>query len=211
MSWKKSSLSLLLIFAWGLTACHAVDENSSQISLAQPVSKFLGQVQAQAHSVLPSIPLPHSIQSHTFWPVPTYWVQPNNPAYLTNFAHPEAACNWMGVSGQVFDAQGNPVPNITVKLSGTLNGAAVSQLGMTGTSKIYGPAAYEIVLGGQAIDSQASLVVQLLDGNSKAISMPATIDTFQDCQKNLILVNFYEVPDPRQYLLPVVFNTDPSN
>jgi hypothetical protein len=206
MSWKKVSLSLLLIFAWGLTACHAVDEKDSQISLAQPASKFLGQVQAQAHSIVPAIPLPHSIPTNTFWTAPKYWVQANNPAYLTNFAHPEAACNWMGVSGQVFDTQGNPVPNLTVSVSGTLNGAPVSLLGMTGTSKMYGPAAYEVVLGNQGVASVGSLVVQLLDASSKPISMPAPIDTYQDCQKNLVLVNFYEAPDPRRYVLPVIMS-----
>jgi hypothetical protein len=61
-------------------------------------------------------------------------------------------------------------------------------------------------LGKQPVDSVGTLVVQLLDSNSKPISRPATINTYQDCQKNLVLVNFVEIPDPHQYVLPVIMN-----
>jgi hypothetical protein len=206
MPWKTVRLVIMLIIVLSLTACHAVNETDSQISLAKPAADILAQAQAKVHEVIPSVSLPlaHSYSRHAFSAMPKYWLQTNNPAYLASFAHPDAGCNWLGVTGQVFDPAGNPVEGINVVVSGTLNGVAVNTTGITGTSKIYGPGAFEIVLGTQPVDSQGALAAQLVDANGKPISVTVPINTYKDCQKNLTLVNFLEVDNPYQYAFPII-------
>jgi hypothetical protein len=206
MPWKIVRLAILLTFVMSLTACHAVDENQSQVSLAKPAEDFLAQAQAKVHEVVPSFQLPqaHSLSGNIYHPMPKYWLQANNPAYLSNFAHPDAACNWMGVTGQVFDSNGTPIEGIKVEVKGTLNGVAVDNTALTGASKIYGPGAFEIILGTQGVDSQGSLVAQLIDAKGTVISTAVPINTYKDCQKNLILVNYIQVDNPHAYLLPLI-------
>jgi hypothetical protein len=33
-------------------------------------------------------------------------LQSGSPAYIQNFAHMDAGCNWLGIAGQVFDVDG---------------------------------------------------------------------------------------------------------
>lgn len=137
-----------------------------------------------------------------------YSKQYQTPLSLPNYAHPEAGCNWMGVAGQVFDAQGNPIRNILVNVGGVLNGKPVDLLGMTGLATNYGPAGYEMVLSTSVIASTGTLWVQLYDLSGNPISGKVVIDTYNDCQRNLILVNFVRHPEPagpyRNYL-PVIY------
>ncbi len=67
----------------------------------------------------------------TATPTPLYFyaVQPGSPAMLPNFANASAGCNWQGIAGQVFNADGLPVNNLVVKAGGTWNGAAVNSAG----------------------------------------------------------------------------------
>jgi hypothetical protein len=124
-------------------------------------------------------------------PVPrAYKVQPNTPTYLQNFAHPDKACNWLGVAGQVFDKSGNPVQNLVVGVVGELSGNHVDQLGMTGAARAYGPGGYELVIADKAVDSTGSLNAQLFDLDGTPLSDPFSFNTAADCKKNLILINF---------------------
>lgn len=124
-------------------------------------------------------------------PMP-YSIQANTPVYLQNFAHPAAACKWMGVAGQAFDKGGKTVNNLVVEVSGTVDGKPFSQITLTGLAAAYGPGGYEIPLDGKALDSTGALQVALYDLAGKPLIAPFTFDTFADCQKNLILINFAE-------------------
>jgi len=128
--------------------------------------------------------------------LPYYQIQSGSPAYLENFARSEA-CGWMGVAGQVFDISGNPIPSMVVTAGGTLNGRSISNQGTTGNSPAYGPGGYEIDLGAAAENSTQTVWIQLANAAGQVLTPPYYIDTIADCQKNLILVNFQQVPSHR--------------
>ena len=119
-------------------------------------------------------------------------VQSGTPAFLANFVHADAACNWQGVAGQVFDSTGNSLINYIVKITGKYNGNSVSSLAVTGTvsGNPYGPGSYEIVLGTTAVDSADLLSIQVFDSTGKAVSNALKFSTSSDCTKNLVLINF---------------------
>ncbi|MBN1440221.1 MAG: hypothetical protein JW929_12510 [Anaerolineales bacterium] len=102
-------------------------------------------------------------------------------------------CDWSGVAGQVFDLSGAPIKNLYLHLEGFWNGAAVSRDALSGSAEQYGSAGYEFVLGTQPAGSSQTLWIQVLDASRKEISPRVYFDTFQDCARNLILVNFVQV------------------
>ena len=109
---------------------------------------------------------------------------------MQNFAHTSEGCNWIGVAGQVFTTSGKTINNIVVNVTGTLNGKSIDQLGMSGTSRFYGPGGYEVVLGSKPVNSTGVMTITLLDLNGAQISDHLHFDTFADCRKNLVIVNF---------------------
>jgi len=106
---------------------------------------------------------------------------------------PNYGCNWIGVAGQVFDLQGRPVMGVRVWLRGTYNGKRVDLLSLTLESSPYGPSGFEFTLGDTPLNSSGQLSIQLLDQANIPISDRLYFDTFEDCQKNLILINFKQI------------------
>ncbi len=106
---------------------------------------------------------------------------------------PNYGCNWIGVGGQVFDLQGRPVMGVRVWLRGTFNGKQVSLLSLTLESSPYGPSGFEFTLGDTPLNSTGKLSIQLLDQANIPISERVYFDTYEDCQKNLILINFKQI------------------
>jgi hypothetical protein len=106
---------------------------------------------------------------------------------------PNYGCNWIGVAGQVFDLQGRPVMGVRVWLRGTYDGKRVDLLSLTLESSPYGPSGFEFTLGETPLNSTGQLSIQLLDQANIPISDRVYFDTFEDCQKNLILINFKQI------------------
>jgi hypothetical protein len=104
--------------------------------------------------------------------------------------HPNLACNWMGIGGTVMDLGNKPLIAQTIQLGGTLNGKAVTGLVLSGQNAAYGTSGFEIKLADSAIDSSQTLWVQLFDNNGKALIEKTPFDTFNDCQKNLVMIKF---------------------
>lgn len=102
-------------------------------------------------------------------------------------------CNWMGVAGRAFDIQNRPVTGIRVYLSGELDGKIIQLSSLTGTAVQYGPSGYEFTLSDSLLASEGSLSVRLLDQADMVLSAKVHFDTFEDCSKNLILIDFKEV------------------
>ena len=126
----------------------------------------------------------------------SFQIQEGSPAALdASVFHPELACNFLGVAGQVFGLDDAPITGLRVQVAGTLNNQAVDKLGLTGAATQYGSGAYyEIQLADQPIASNNTLQIVLLNAEGQAISDPFTFSTTDSCQQNLILINFKEQP-----------------
>jgi hypothetical protein len=108
--------------------------------------------------------------------------------------YPASGCNWLGVGGQVLDADAKPLPNQTLQLGGTLDGKSMPGLYISGMSpdlkSKYGEAAFEFVLGNHPIASTQTLWIQLFDNTSRPLTDKIYFDTFTDCARNLIFMVF---------------------
>ncbi|MDD5468162.1 MAG: hypothetical protein PHS96_10170 [Anaerolineales bacterium] len=124
---------------------------------------------------------------------PPFFVQQGTPLGMQNFAHPEAGCNWMGVGGQVFDTEGNPVEGMIVEIGGSLEGQAISTLALSGGSKALGPGGFEFALANHPIETSRTLWIQLYDLSGEAQSSRIYFSTANDCAKNLVIINFTEL------------------
>lgn len=102
-------------------------------------------------------------------------------------------CTWMGVAGRVFDIQGRPVTGIRIFLNGYLDGKTVQLSSLSGTAAQYGPSGFEFTLSNTLIASNDALGIRLMDQADVPLSARITFDTFEDCSKNLILVDFKAV------------------
>ena len=119
-------------------------------------------------------------------------LQTGTPAYIKNFAHTSLECNWLGIAGQVFDEDGTPMINKVVVATGKINGKAIEIIGVTGIPEadIYGPGGFELKIADQVFSSEQALSLQVFDLEGFPISDSIPIDTFSDCEKNLIIINF---------------------
>jgi hypothetical protein len=115
-------------------------------------------------------------------------LQSVSPVYLSNFANPEAGCNWMGIAGQVFDENQLPVDGLVVVIEGLVDGNKIESLGFTGLSAAYGPAGYEVVLGDKSVPGEFWL--QLFDQDGNPLSDIYAFETPGGCEQNLGILNF---------------------
>jgi len=122
-------------------------------------------------------------------------LQPGTPTYIKNFAHPDLGCNWLGVSGQIFDQLDQPAINLVISVKGKLGTVEIDQIAVTGSleGNVYGPGGYEVKLSDRPVLSSGSVTLQVFDLNAKPLSNEVSIDTFADCEKNLIIINFTTV------------------
>ena len=121
-------------------------------------------------------------------------VQQGSPVAVANIFHPELGCAWMGVGGQAVDMSGSPVTGLVIRLGGVLGGKFVPEMtSLTGIAIDYGRAGYEFKLADEPIASQDTLWVQLLDQAGIPLSDKIYFDTYAECEKNLIIINFKQV------------------
>ena len=123
-------------------------------------------------------------------------VKAGQPLAIQNIAYPELACSWMGVAGRVFDLRNSPVTGQQVQLGGAL--AGVPGIGdfnitLTGLAPQYGAGYYEFKLADKPITSNGTLWLQLLDQAGLPMSEKIFFNTSDQCDKNLILVDFEQV------------------
>ena len=173
----------------------------------QPTTTFTATTEPTSVTKTPTITFT-SIPTKTFTntPLPTntptvtpdgklFQIQPNSPVYLQNFAHPAQKCNWMGVAGQIFDKSGNPAQSLIVVVEGLLEDKIIDQISLTGLASSYGPGGYEVYLTNELIASEDALYIQLFNLEGEAISNTFYFDTYADCNKNLILINFQQTSE----------------
>ncbi|MHC1740701.1 MAG: hypothetical protein AB9897_06270 [Anaerolineaceae bacterium] len=121
------------------------------------------------------------------------------PATFANtLYHSNSDCNWQGIAGQVWDIQGRPLVGYILHLTGSYNGKSLDQKRTLsgGAQAYYGDSGYEFVLeiGSPPIDSTGLISIQLEDqSGSIVLSNKVTLNTYADCSKNLVMVNFQQV------------------
>jgi hypothetical protein len=121
-------------------------------------------------------------------------IHEGDPVAIPNIAHPDLGCNWMGIAGKAYNLSGAPIAQgLFIQLGGVLNGTPKDMLGTTGMVTDYGPGGYEFTLTDKPLASIQTLWVQLFDQAMIPLSDPIYFDTYADCDKNLVLVNFSQV------------------
>lgn len=154
----------------------------------------------------PSVtPVPIVINIETATPFPpgvaiaageySFEVQQGSPSAIPAAQfHQDASCNWMGVAGQATSLNGEAVRGLFVQLGGTMPGVdGVENLAMTGMASQYGHGGFEITISDKLVASQGTLWIQLLDQQNLPLSDRVYFDTYDDCQKNLIVIYFNQV------------------
>lgn len=124
-----------------------------------------------------------------------FTLQEGNPFYLPNFAHPEAGCQWLGVAGQVFDAVDDEILDFTLLVGDAENPDDEPMIGITGTALAYGRGGYEIQLGEVDLDSNNRFWIQVYSPDGIPLTEQVYFTTYEDCDRNLVLVNFMAVDD----------------
>jgi hypothetical protein len=137
-------------------------------------------------------------------PTPTYTptavpysLQLMNPYYLKNFTHDDLGCDWLGVAGQVFNIEGQVQKDIVIRAGGEIDGNPVVEemtmpLAEPDNDLAYGPGGFELTLAVTLADSESEVWIQLFNLEGDTLSEKVFLTTYDDCQKNLILLNFME-------------------
>lgn len=108
--------------------------------------------------------------------------------------HPDSGCDWSGVAGQAMSLNDEAVRGLFVQLGGSMPGIEyVDKKVMTGLADVYGPGGFEITLADTLIASEGTLWIQLLDQQNLPLSDRIYFNTFDDCERNLIVIYFDQV------------------
>ncbi len=121
------------------------------------------------------------------------FVLKDDPLAVQNIFHSDLDCNWLGVGGNIEDLRGGGKLYVTVHLHGTLNGKPVDIYTVSGAARQYGEGGYEFQLADAPAASHNSLFIQLLDQANLPLSDRVFFDTYDDCNKNSIIINFEQV------------------
>jgi hypothetical protein len=159
-----------------------------------------------SQTLTPTETLPHTPTPITITPSPTaslpppqggypYEVRTGSPKAIPNIYHPELACSWMGVGGQVVDMSDAPVTGLIIRLGGRAQGVSIQDntYTLTGVALNYGRSGYEFKLADQPVASRQALWIQLLNQAGVPLSEPLYFDTFESCEQNLIIIDFKQV------------------
>jgi hypothetical protein len=99
----------------------------------------------------------------------------------------------MGVGGQAFNVDGEPIQGLGVHLEGTIGGLPIKLDSLTGSASALGPAGYVFNVSDHPIASQGTLWIQLNDTAGIPLSEKLFLDTTESCDQNLVLINWRQV------------------
>lgn len=184
----------MLVFGWGPYATALVE--SASVITETPV--FTGTSNATITSMPQFAVISTEIPTPTMALTPTLASQPyvliGEPEYMNSaLIRPQLGCEWLVIAGQVWNLQDKPVTGYTLHLFGELGGYEIEQYKITGSETAYGQSGYEFALEGLVLTSSEALYIQLQDRDGAPLSKLVALATYEDCQKNLILVNFKQV------------------
>ncbi len=126
-------------------------------------------------------------------PVYSFEIQGDPKAIDATLFDPNHGCSWTGVAGRAYDLQNGPVTKLEVQLFGILDGNLLSLTSLTGTSTQYGPSGFEFTLANKPVASSQRLWIRLVDQAGVPLSDRIFFDTFAECTKNLVVINFKQV------------------
>jgi len=169
----------------------------SPIDTSTPMNIVASPTPYFTETPIPAISL--TLISPTAYGEIIYAIQPGTPVAMSGFPHPDLGCNWMGVGGQVFASNANPVIDLVVQLSGKVGGQDVSILSLTGSATIWGEGGYEFKIADHPIESSGSLWLQFYNLNGNPVSDRIYLTTYNDCARNSILLNLIQFRDFNPY------------
>ncbi len=135
----------------------------------------------------PPAPPPTATSTSTPIPSPTPWpyVQ-HGYTYMFPNDKNDAGCDWLGVGGQVYDAQGIPLPGVSIRC---WIGGYVFPVSVSGSHPEYGPAGWEVNLYDEPRDETWSCqVIQGDTGVSPVVTFTTT--TNNGCSLNSVRIDF---------------------
>jgi hypothetical protein len=135
-----------------------------------------------------------------------YNLQPGSPVAMANIFHPELGCSWMGVGGQIIGESGQPVGMLMIELGGTFNGEFIEAFTLTGSASQWGPGGFEFQISDAPIASQNELWIRIHSLDGELLSDKILFETFEDCERNAIMVNFihHEAIILKDIFLPLI-------
>ena len=183
---------MMLVFGWGPYQVDATATPSPTATLANytPVQDATATL-SPADTSTPTVAATLT-ETPTLEPMP--YILFGEPETITSdLLLPNLGCDWLVIAGQVWDLAGEPVVGLTLHLSGELDGVEIDQQVDSGSAVTYGESGYEFRLQGLVVNSSDRLFLQLMDSNGLPLSTTYGLRTYEDCQKNMILVNFKQV------------------
>ena len=128
-------------------------------------------------------------------PTPAGWsyafdLQSDPELIKSTLYHPDLGCEWLGIAGQAFDIRSSPAIGIRVQVGGYLGGRDIDLNTLTGAAIAYGRSGYELKLADVPYTSNETLWVRLLDQQGIPLSDKIYFDTSNDCDHNLVIINF---------------------
>lgn len=196
---------LMLILGWGPYSSGEITTKPTQTSIAVisigditsiPFSRKTNtatstQIPTSTRTVTPTL-------TPTVTPTPTLALMPfiligEQETLSSALIRPGLGCDWLIIAGQVWDLQDAPVKGLQLHLYGEMDGFVIDSFALSGSASEYGESGYEFTLENLQVASEELLFLQLVDADGVPFSHPYPIETFEDCQKNLILINFKQV------------------
>jgi hypothetical protein len=168
----KTSIFILIMIALVLI-------NGSEIR-AKSGNDILGPEQGEANDYLY---LPFVVDFPSVW----FVKDAESPRYLQNYAN-NAGCNWLGIAGEVFDHQGDPVPFGDYQVHVWESG--IDSRVMVGGAPAYGPSGYEQFLFDSPRIENHKLQLETQDG--RPVSLIYHVQTRASCTQNLLYFVFIE-------------------
>ncbi len=192
----------------------AVQAQASAVQSVSPLpdASATGTTPPQDTATLPPTDTIAPLETNTLSPTDVqvlatpfpFVLQSDSPRYLPAFTQPEAGCAWVGIAGQVFDENRQPIDGVVVLVKGYFNGKVIDTMSLSGLGKAYGPAGFEIQIGDRSAETSNALTIQLVNDQFEALSEAYPLTTYDDCQRNLILINFQAKSDEWRLFLPAV-------
>ena len=129
------------------------------------------------------------VDTPTIEPVRKFTAQEGTPSYLPY----AGGCSGLYIAGNITDINHNPVILMTVRAVGSLGGKEIFIEVLSGSNTDYTLSGWEIKLSDSLIASTGAITLSLYEqGGWEPISEEILVDTFNDCSRNLAVVNFVQ-------------------